>query len=53
MYTLASSEDPEKIPHNAAFHHCLHFLIRQKSLHRNFKEILFVEIIVCDPQIMK
>ena len=26
MGTFANSEDPDEMPHNAAFHHCLHCL---------------------------
>ena len=36
MGTLATSEDPDEMPHNAAFHQGLHYLLRQKwSLEKN------------------
>ena len=31
MGTLANSEDPDEIPHNAAFHQGLHCLIRHNQ----------------------
>ena len=31
MRTLANSEDPDEMPHNAALHQCLHCLLRQKQ----------------------
>ena len=30
MGTLASSEDPDEMPHQAAFHQGLHFLLKIK-----------------------
>ena len=30
MRTLANSEDPDEMPHHAAFHLGLHYLLRQK-----------------------
>ena len=30
MRILANSEDPDEMPHNAAFHQDLHYLLRQK-----------------------
>ena len=29
-FTLANSEEPDEMPHNMAFHQCLHCLLRQK-----------------------
>ena len=42
MSTLANSEDPDKMPHNAAFHQGLHCLLRLKhslntEAHHNLK----------------
>ena len=49
MHPLANSEDPDEIPHNAAFHQGLHSLLRQEQ--SSEKEIqYFLEIITCDPQ---
>ena len=31
MVTLANSEDPNEMQHNAAFHQCLHCLLRLKQ----------------------
>ena len=31
MYTLTGSEDPDEMPHDAAFHKGLHYLLRQKQ----------------------
>ena len=40
MHTSVKSEDPDKILHNAAFHHGLHYLLIQNDLDRkNKKEI--------------
>ena len=48
MRTLANSEDPYEMPHNAAFHQDLQCLLRQKQ--SSEKEIQFhLEIIACDP----
>ena len=50
MCTLANSEDPDEMLHNAAFHQGLHCLLRQKQISE--KEIHFYfEIITCDPSI--
>ena len=47
MSYLANSEDPDEILHYAAFHQCLHCLLRQKQ--SSEKEILFyLEMITCD-----
>ena len=47
MCTLASSEDPDEMLHNAAFHQDLHCLPRQKR--SSEKELQFnLEIIACD-----
>ena len=43
MDTLAISEDPDEMPHNAAFYLGLHWSI---FIERN---TMFLEIITCDP----
>ena len=45
MGTLANSEDPDKMPHNGAFHQGLHCLLGQE------RNIIFLEIINCDPSV--
>ena len=48
MHSLANSEDPDEMLHNAAFHLDLHCLLRQKQFSE--KEMQFyLEIITCDP----
>ena len=48
--TLANSEDPDEMPHNAAFHHGLHCLPRQNpSSETEIQK--FLEIITYDPSI--
>ena len=53
--TLTNSEDPDEMPHNAAFHQDPHCLLRHNR--SSEKEILyikyniFLEIIICDPLI--
>ena len=50
MCTLAKSEDPDEMPHTAAFHQCLHCLLRGKG--SSEQELHFyLEIITCDPSI--
>ena len=50
MGILANSEDPDEMPHYAAFHLGLHCLLRLKR--SSGKEIQsFFEIITCDPSI--
>ena len=50
MGTLTISEDPDKMPHNAAFHQGMHCLLRPNQ--SSEKEIqYFLEIITCDPSI--
>ena len=50
MGTLTNSEDPDEMPHNAAFHLGLHCLLRQNQSSKN--EIhFFFEIINCNPSI--
>ena len=47
---MANSEDPDEMPHNAAFHQGLHCLLGQNQ--SSGKEIqYFLEIITCDPSI--
>ena len=44
MNTLASSEDPDEMQHNAAFHQCLHCLLRLGTeIHHN------IENSTCNP----
>ena len=40
MHILENSEDPDEMPHNGAFHQCLHYLLRQKL--SSEKEIQFL-----------
>ena len=48
MGTLANSEDPDKMQHNAAFHQVLHFFLRLKQISRT--EIHHnLENSTCDP----
>ena len=48
MDNLANSEDPDEMPHNAAFHQVLHCLLRKKGdLQRKENNIL--ESLTCDP----
>ena len=50
LCTFTNSEDPDEMPHNAAFHLGLHCLLRQKQTSE--KDIKFyLEIITCDPLI--
>ena len=44
---LTISEDPDEMPHNAAFHQGLHYLLRQNRSSRN--NSMNSEIISCDP----
>ena len=50
MGTLANSEDPDKMPHDAAFHQGLLCLPRKKLIFRE-RNTIFWEIIICDPSI--
>ena len=46
--TLANSEDPDEMPHKAAFHQGLHYLLRYKQF--SGAEIHhFIEIVTCNP----
>ena len=47
MSTLANGEDSDEIPHNAAFHQGLHYLLRQKRSRNTF----YLEIVTLDPSI--
>ena len=50
MGTMATSEEPDKMPHKAAFHQGLHCLLRQnQSLEKEIH--YFLEIITYDPTI--
>ena len=50
MVTLANSEDPDEMLHNAAFHQGLHCLLRHyRSSEKEIK--YFLEIETCDPSI--
>ena len=46
---FANNEDPDKMPHGAAFHRGLHYLLRQANPQR--KKYIFMEIRTCDPSI--
>ena len=35
--TVANSEDPDEMPHNAAFHHCLHCQGKKKVFRQNIQ----------------
>ena len=50
MGTLANSEDPDEMPHCAAFHHSLHCLLRQNGCSKKEKQY-FGDIMTCDPSI--
>ena len=50
MLTLANSEDPDEMLHNAAFHQSLHCLLRQKQSLEKEMQYSF-EFITCDPLI--
>ena len=46
MFTLAYNEDPDEMPHHAAFHQGLHCLLRQYMYQSSEKEIqLYLEFI--------
>ena len=50
MGTLSNSEDPDEMPHDAAFYLGLHCLLRLK--HFSEKEIeIYLEIITCGPSL--
>ena len=49
MGTLANSEDPDEMPHDAAFHQDLHCLRRQNWYLEKYN--IFLKIIVDDPSI--
>ena len=49
MGTWANSEDPEEMPHNAAFYLSLHCLLKKLDLQKEMQNIL--EIIPSDPSI--
>ena len=38
---MANSEDPDEMPHNAAFHQGLHCLLKTKTIFRERNTILF------------
>ena len=41
MCPLANSVDPDEMPHNAAFHHGLHYLLSIKMIFRERNAYLF------------
>ena len=45
--TLANSEDPDEIPHDAAFHQGLHYFLLQCQSSEKYN--IYGEIIACDP----
>ena len=47
-YFGKNSEDPNEMPHNAAFHQGLHCLLRQI---RSSEKEIYLEIITCEPSI--
>ena len=47
MPTLANSEDPDEMPHNAAFHQGLHYLLRPKQYSEEDVQFL-LEIVPLD-----
>ena len=49
MGTLANSEDPDEMPHDAAFHQGLQCLLRQNQFSEKYN--IFLEILICDPSI--
>ena len=51
FYTLANSEDPDEMQHNAAFYQGLHYLLIQKKQSSEKKIQFYLEIITCDPSI--
>ena len=49
MLTLTISEDPDEMPHNAAFHQGFHCLLRQKiSSEKEIHVQFYLEIVTCD-----
>ena len=48
MGTLANSEDPDEMLHNAAFHQGIHCLLKQKPSSEK-KIQSYLESITCDP----
>ena len=48
MLNLANSDDPDEMPHNAAFHQGLHCSLRQK---RSSEKKCNLEVITCDHSI--
>ena len=50
MSFLANSEDPDEMPHNAAFHQGLHCLLCHEQLQRK-NNIFNVKIRTCDPSV--
>ena len=50
LHALANSEDPDEMPHDAAFHLGLHCLLRQKRSAEKEIQFLFGNI-TCDPSI--
>ena len=50
MLTLANSEDPDEMPHHAAFQLCLQCLLDKNGLQRK-KYNFYLEIITFDPSI--
>ena len=50
MRTLANSEDPDEMLHDAAFHQGHDCLLKSNAFQRN-KYIFFFKIITCNPSI--
>ena len=47
---MVNSEDPDEMPHNAAFHQGLQYLLRRKQSSEKDKKIGYY-ILTCDPSI--
>ena len=52
IHSLVNNDDPDKMPHNAAFHQGIHCFITMKQKQYSAKEIHFyVESTTCDPSV--
>ena len=49
MGTMANNEDPDEMPHSAAFHQGLHCLLKQNQSSEKGKQYFFLETVTCDP----
>ena len=48
-YELANSEDPDKMGHNSAFHHCLYMAFSSKIKQRQLMLIGAIDVIHVTP----